>query len=191
MKNSVGGLFRRKGQARQAYEALETLGFKGEDLMILEQKKESNPPGAEERFPGQSVLISALIGAVIVSLIAAMVALLIGSGQIKIPGFTPNLGGGPFLNFLTFIFFVAEGAVTGAILGAAIRLLTSPHKVEITANGIRRGGVLVVVNVDEKEHDKAVYAMEKAGAADLENLTQTWDQKVWTRFDKVPPFAVR
>ena len=190
MKNAIGGLFRGKQEAGLAYNALEKMGFDGDDLLILEEKqKELN--SARNRFPGQSILISAGIGAVIGALLAALIAFLIGRGQITIPGFAPNLERGTFLELLTFALFAAEGAVTGAILGAAFRLLTSPHKVEITPNGIRRGGVLVVVKVDETEKDEAVQVMQQAGAADLENLTEKWDQRVWTRFEQLPPSAVR
>ena len=188
MKNSIGGLFKTKEQADQAYRALQGAGFKGEEITLWVHKKDV-PLNREHRVSVLEIGISAVIGAVIVVIITAIIGFLISRSEIFVPGFWPDFSRGPYLEMMAFFLFLATGALVGAILGAAFRLLTSRENARITPTGIKRGGMLVVVNTDGTQEEVAKRVLKENGALDLENLTQKWDSKVWEGFKEVQPSA--
>jgi len=188
MKNSIGGLFKMRKQADRAYEALQKAGFKREGISVWVHKKRI-PLNYEHRVSAQELGISAAIGAAILGTIAAFTGWLIARGAIVIPGFNPDLTRGPYLELIAFALFLVQGAITGAILGVAIRLLTSRENAKITPTGIKRGGVLVVVNAEGDQKETARQVMKEAGALDSEDLTEKWDSNVWDGFRAVQPPA--
>ena len=53
----------------------------------------------------------------------------------------------------------------------------------VYAEGVRRGSVLLTVQVDENQVDRASDIMEREGAADLEAQETEWRQSGWTGYD--------
>jgi hypothetical protein len=186
MKTSIGGLFKKRKQAEHAYKALQEAGFTGEEITIWVHKKKV-PLNYEHRVSAREIGISAAIGVVVGGIIAAFMGLLIARGEIVIPGLRPDFGKGPYLEIIAFTLFLVQGGITGAILAVAIRLFTSRENAQITPTGIKRGGVLVVVNADETQKEIAERVMRESGALDVENLTEKWDSNVWADFREVQP----
>ncbi len=63
---------------------------------------------------------------------------------------------------------------------------------EYYSEGIRRGGILVYVNVDDGGVDKAVSVMESHGVVDIEKRAEHWRKRGWTRFDeKAAPYTAK
>lgn len=184
MKTSIGGLFKKRKQAEHADKALQEAGFKSDEITMWVHKKKV-PLNYEHRVSAQELGISAAIGAVVVGIIAAIVGLLIARGVITIPGFNPDLTRGPYLEIITFALFLVQGGITGAILGAAIRLFTSRQNAKITPTGIQRGGVLLVVHADDPQKEIAKRVMHENGALDSENLTEKWEPNVWEDFKEI------
>jgi hypothetical protein len=188
MKNFIGGLFQTKKQTYEAYQALQDAGFADEDIMILSRKRSGFYP-FREGVSIKSVAINALIGAVIGTGIAAILGYLIGQGMIRVPAFIPLRD--PFFAVNAFGLFLAQGAVTGAILGVAARLATAKEKPAFTHSGITHGGVILAVNVEEHQRNNAREVMKQAGALDLVNLSEKWNPDVWAEFrDLQPPSVV-
>lgn len=186
MKTSIGGLFKKRKQADQAFKALQEAGFKSEEITIWVHKKKV-PLNYEHRVSAREIGISAAIGAVAGGILAAIIGLLIGRGELQIPGLSPDFAGGPYLEMMALALFIVQGGITGAILGAAIRLFTSRENARITPTGIKRGGVLVVVNADDTQKEIAERVLKENGALDIENLTERWDPNVWAGFSEVQP----
>jgi hypothetical protein len=188
MKNYIGGLFQTKQHAYEAYRSLEEAGFDNEDIMILSRKR-SGVAAFREGVSIKSVAISALIGGVIGIGIAAILGYLIGQGVIEIPAFFPLRD--PFFTLNAYGLFLAQGAVTGAILGVAARLAAAREKPAFVEEGITHGGVILAVNVGEQQSANAREIMEKSGALDLVNLSEKWNSNAWEEFRELqPPSAV-
>lgn len=187
MKNFIGGLFQTRKLTYEAYQALREAGFDDEDIMILSRKRSGFYP-FREGVSIKSVAISAIIGALIGTGIAAILGYLIGQGVIRIPAFIPSRD--PFFTLNAFGLFLAQGAVTGAILGVAARLAVAREKPVFTHTGITHGGVILAVNVEEHEGKIAGEVMEKAGAIDLVNLSEKWNSNVWEEFKELQPPSV-
>ena len=186
MKNSIGGLFKQKKQAEGAYKALQEAGFNRAEIKMWVHKK-NVPLNEEHRVTPLEIGLSALLGALIGGVLTTVIGFLIGIGEVMVPGVRPDFSRGPFLEMLGLFQFVMSGALAGAILGAAFRLLTSRENARITPTGIKRGGVLLVVNADTSQEEVAKGIMKENGALDLENLSEKWDSHVWEGFREIQP----
>jgi hypothetical protein len=182
MKKMIGGLFQTEKQADQAYQALQEVGFDNENIKILSRKQAGTPP-IRESVSIKSVAIRALIGGLIGGAIAAFLGFLIGQGVIHIPAFVPLSG--PFFTLNAFGLFLSEGVVTGAILGVVSRLATAREKPAFTRSGITHGGVILAVNADEGKSENAERVLEQVGALDLVNLSEKWDEAIWSAFKEL------
>jgi hypothetical protein len=186
MKISIGGLFKQIGQADQARNTLQQAGFNAEELKLWVHKQHV-PLNEDHRVSPLEIGLSALLGAVIAGVITAIIGALIGIGEVRFPGVRPDFARGPFIEMMGFFQFVVSGALAGAILGAASRLLTSRENARITSTGIHRGGVLLVVNADDSQKEMVSRILQENDALDIQNLTEKWDAKVWDGFKETQP----
>lgn len=178
----IGGLYKEEDRARTAVRSLQQAGFPEQEITML-VRKPVKATEIESRASTQDVLRSAVVGASLVGLIGAVLGLLIGIGTIPIQGVVPSFEPGvssTIVGFTIFTFLIS--AVTGAIIGAAVELLSSPEKPKITPQGVIRGGLLVVVNVERAQDKTARSVLEDSGAVDVKNLSEKWDPGVWSRY---------
>jgi len=189
MKNFIGGLFKSQKKIRHAYQVLQKAGFQEENIMLLVSKdKKSN-----KRRSGtiRSVATIAAIGALIGTGIAAILGYMIGQEIIVVPGFMPNFVPLPPFVIEAYILFLAQGAVTGVILGVAFQLAFARKNPTFTSSGTTRGGLIPAVNTNEDQGQKVKTMMKEAGAIDLENLTEKWNFDVWSKFKQIQLSATR
>jgi hypothetical protein len=183
MTNFVGGLYTKQGQAEAAYQALRAAGFSRKDLAMLVRKPEQPPEFASRASLGD-VARHAGIGALALGILSGILALLVGAGAVSVQGIFPNFEPGVFRTTLGLTVISALiGAFIGGVLGAVYTYGRSSEKVEIEPEGVKRGGLLVVVNVDDSDEETAHKLMAENGAVDVKNLTQTWDAAAWSRLE--------
>jgi uncharacterized protein (TIGR02271 family) len=61
---------------------------------------------------------------------------------------------------------------------------------ELYAEGVRRGGILVSVNTEDKDADKAAQIMSRHSAVDIEKRAEHWQKTGWSGFDeKAKPYS--
>lgn len=185
MEKIIGGLFKTKELTVRAYQALQEAGFEAENITILEPKLDGIHRD-RKRGTSKSVGRSAFTGALIFTGIAAILGLLIGQGIIDVPAFMPDFKT-PTFSVVAFSLFLAQGAVTGAIIGVVFRLAAAREKPVIDNTGITRGGLILAVNSGENQGKQARNVMEAAGAIDLADLSEKWEAEVWTKFKELNP----
>jgi hypothetical protein len=97
--------------------------------------------------------------------------LLAGLGTVAVPGFGPIVAAGWLVATLV-------GAGAGAAVGGLAGLLAdagfSKEEADTYAEGIRRGGALVTVKVDEAELDRVVDILDDEGQVDLNEREDDW-----------------
>jgi uncharacterized membrane protein len=110
---------------------------------------------------------------------------LIGVGAITIPGVGPAFAAGSIATTIGMATGGAGvGAATGTLIGAMLGLGVEEEQAHAYAEGLRRGGVLVLAEVDETNAADVRVILNEANALDIKELRQTWEEKEgWTEFD--------
>ncbi|APG86007.1 general stress protein [Sinorhizobium americanum] len=176
---TVAGLFDDYHDARQAVNDLEAAGIPSEDISIV-----ANNVG--DRYSGESsgAAEGAGVGAGLGAAGGGAVGLLTGLGLMAIPGVGPVVAAG-------WLASTAAGAVAGAVAGAAtggiIGSLTDSgvpeEEAHLYAEGVRRGGTLVVAKVDEALVPQADAILRNRHAVDPSVRRRAYTEEGWSTFD--------
>ena len=113
-----------------------------------------------------------------------IVGALVGMAAMVVPGIGPVIAAGPLAAVLIG---AGVGAVTGAVTGGLAAGLThlgiAEEDVEFYAEGVRRGGALVIARVTDERLDRAVEIMREHGPVNLQRRADYWRETGWTGFD--------
>lgn len=131
------------------------------------------------------------VGAGIGAAIGGIGGLLVGLGALTIPGIGPVIAAGPLAVALSTLTGAGVGAVTGGVtgglLGALIGLGVPEQEAEYYAEGVRRGGVLVTVQVNDNDTDMIMDVLNRHDPVDINERATTWREQGWNRFDPDAP----
>jgi uncharacterized membrane protein len=180
MAKTVVGLFESVSQAERVVQDLVDKGFRHEDISVMAHREdEAVAPAETEGTSG------AAIGAGTGAVVGGGLGLLAGLGMLAIPGIGPVLAAGPLVATLVG---AGAGAVAGGLIGALVDVGIPEEEAEYYAEGVRRGGTLVVVRAEEARVDYAVDLMTSHGAVDIDKRAAEWRQVGWTgAAPKAPP----
>ena len=121
-------------------------------------------------------------GAGIGAVLGGIGGLLLGLGTLVIPGIGPVLAAGPLVGALAG---AGVGAVTGGVVGALVDLGIPEEHAQYYAEGVRRGGTLVVVRAADEMANRAADIMNNFDPVDIDKQAGIWrDNDNWTRFDE-------
>ena len=109
---------------------------------------------------------------------------MVGLGALLIPGVGPVIAAGPLA---TVLGLTAAGAGIGAAAGGLIGALTHAGVPEDDANyyaeGVRRGGTLVMVASPDEQAQNAYDIMQTHGAVDIDERGEDYRNSGWKGFD--------
>jgi hypothetical protein len=127
------------------------------------------------------------VGAGIGAAVGGIGGLLVGLGALTIPGIGPVIAAGPLAVALSTLTGAGVGAVaggvTGGLLGALVGLGVPEQEAEYYAEGVRRGGVLVTVQVDDGDTDMIMDVLNRHDPVDINERATQWREQGWSRFD--------
>src|SRR5215216_3654752 len=180
MKNLIGGLFETQENANRAYEALEKSGFAGDEINMFIHKPKNKTTRATE-VSIQDIAKNAIMGGLIGGAIGGFLGFLVGVGVIPLPYLEPgSVTRDSLFIFLSVVWGIISGWLTGTILGAASRLLRSKEKAEVMTKQIEKRGVLITVDVNDSQSEKrARRVLEEYQAVEVGNPQEKWDLDVW------------
>lgn len=159
---TIIGLFDEYQLANDAYQALRRLGYKKDEVSIVAKQDILMASRADE--PADATTEGVAAGAAA----GGLASVLIGISAIAIPGLGPVIAAGPLLAGLaTAAVGAGIGAATGGFIGALIDLGVSDEQAEVYAAGIERGGLLLMVDTNDKNRREVVEIMRTAGAAEI------------------------
>lgn len=172
---TVVGLYDTINDAQNAVDQLVSAGFTRDNVSVV-----SNNARGEYRVNIGDDVDGAGAGATGGALVGGTIGVLAGLGALAIPGIGPVIAAGPLLAGLAG---AGVGALTGGLLGALTDAGISESDAHYYAEGIRRGGTLVMANVEEARADYARDVLNQAGAINVEERATTWRSSGWDRFD--------
>ncbi|MGO4523789.1 hypothetical protein AB4097_02860 [Microvirga sp. 2MCAF35] len=108
--------------------------------------------GAPHEFAGATAAAGTVAG--------AGAGLLAGLGTVAVPGFGPVIAAGWIVSTLVG---AGAGAAVGGLAGALVDAGVGDEEAQNYAEGVRRGGALVTVKVDEAQRDRVVRILDDEG----------------------------
>ncbi len=194
MKRAVTRLFDSRSEAESAVRELEAMGINHDDISIIAQHsgaaaedrsfaaRDADGDGTSDTAEGAGK------GAATGGVIGAGAGLLAGLGLLAIPGLGPVVAAGWLASTAVG---AAAGAVaggaTGGILGALKDAGVNDEDAHVYAEGVRRGGSLVSVRVEDADAARVEAALDGRGAIDTASRGAAYRQEGWTRFDPDAP----
>jgi hypothetical protein len=187
MAQTIAVLYDTYESAVSAVDALEAFGIPYADISLISNNadnwyREGGPTKAAE---------GAGTGAGIGAAVGGIGGLLTGLGLLAIPGVGPVVAAG-------WLVATAAGAATGAVVGGAagglVGALTgagiSERDAQFYAEGVRRGGTLVTVRVDDARAPAVREILHRYQAVDPALRSAAYRESGWTSFDEgAPPYT--
>ncbi|GAB4209517.1 MAG: hypothetical protein OHK0022_40730 [Roseiflexaceae bacterium] len=174
MAKTVVGLFDTVAQADQAVQALLDNGIPREDISAV-----ANDPGGSydnSAAAGEpNVSEGAGVGAIGGTLVGGTFGLLAGLGVMVIPGIGPILAAGPLLAAIGATALGAGlGAAAGGLIGALSGAGVPQTDAQLYAEGIRRGGTLLMVTTDDTHTNEVTAILQQHGVVDIHERGAFW-----------------
>ena len=188
-------LFDDYDNAARAAQDLENSGVLASDISVIA----SNADGRHDRDPSvknekidrdldgvDDRREAAGGGAAFGGTIGGVAGLLAGLGMLAIPGIGPVVAAGWLVSTAT----LGIGAgVVGGIIGALTQSGMSDEEANLYAEGIRRGGTLVVARVPNDQAARAEAILDRT-AVNVRDRAAMWEKTGWRRFDpKAPAYS--
>ncbi len=193
MKRTVTRLFDSRFEAEAAVRDLEDMGVPADDISIIARDKaagedrsflsrDSDHDGENDTAEGAGK------GAAAGGAIGAGAGLLAGLGLVAVPGLGPVVAAGWLAATLAGALGGAVvGGATGGVLGALTDAGVSEEDAHVYAEGVRRGGSLVSVRVDEADVIRIETALNGLRGTDAATRGAAYRQEGWTHFDPATP----
>ncbi|MCQ4159703.1 hypothetical protein NON00_07160 [Roseomonas sp. GC11] len=200
---TITRLFDTRDHALAAVRELETAGFPPEDVGILASNAASNadgqhatttssgtPPGLDpalarndDHHAEQSTKSGAGIGATLGTMVGGGAGLAAGLGALAIPGIGPIVAAGALVAALAG---AGAGAAAGGLLGSLTGAGVSEEHAPVYAEGVRRGGSMVVVRADESRATQVETILNRHGPVDVDARAAEYRAGGWEGYREEP-----
>lgn len=188
MKVTITRLYQRYEDAAAAVNGLMDAGIPSEDISLV-----VNNAGNTQLTEGRPVVDprtddptgeAAGAGAGAGALLGGGAGLLAGLGLLAIPGLGPVVAAGWLASTAAgAVAGAAAGAAAGGIIGALTESGVTEEHANVMAEGVRRGGSLVTVRVEEERVAATGPLLDRYGPSDPDALGRRYREAGWTRFD--------
>jgi hypothetical protein len=195
MAQTVIALYDELKTAERVVRDLRDLGIPDRDISLVAQDAaghyagtlgadtEVREPTRREREGGAGAGAGAGIGAAL----GGLGGLLVGLGALAIPGIGPVVAAGPLATAISGLVGAGVGAVAGGaaggLIGALVDMGLPEEEAERYTEGVRRGGTLVAVRVDDHDTDRVRETMNRHDPVDIDQRVEEWRAGGWRGFD--------
>lgn len=186
MTRTLTGLFDSYEDAESTVRDLEAAGISHEQISIVANRgvagehakvKEGNEAG-----PGAGT------GAAVGAVVGGAGGVLAGLGMLAIPGVGPVVAAGWLVaTAVGAVGGAAVGGAGGGLIGAMVGNGVPEQDAHVYAEGVRRGGTLVTVRVEEALAPTAEAILQKYREVDPRSRGQAYRAGGWNRFDENAP----
>lgn len=186
---TVVGLFRNSGEAHQAVEALNNAGVPRDNISVVARDTTAATDATYTTESAEGTAVGAGAGALSGTVLGGLAGLLVGTGAVIIPGIGPVIAAGTLASVLGATAAGAGigagiGAITGGLVGALSDMGVPEEDAHFYAEGVKRGGLLVVAQVNDTDASMAASIMRQANAMEVDAERRSWQASGWKRFDE-------
>ena len=184
MTTNLSRLYDTNAEAQRVLSALHSAGIPEDDISLV-----ANQGEGAEAMPdaGNGAGTGAGVGAAV----GGGAGLLAGLGMLAIPGVGPVVAAGWMAATLTgLVAGAATGAAAGGIVGALTDNGVDERDAHVYAEGVRRGGSLVLVKTDDVHRAQAETILDQHGSVALTERRSMYEGEGWKSFDQqAGPYA--
>lgn len=160
---AVFGIYPTYASVESGVQALQTAGFRNEDISVLMPENVGSKDFAHEK--GTKAPEGAATGAGAGAVVGGALGVLAGIGLLAIPGLGPFIAAGPIMAGLAGL---GVGGVVGGIAGALIGMGIPEYVAKRYEGRVKEGGILLSVHSDSSDWTKrAKEILERTGAQDI------------------------
>jgi hypothetical protein len=171
---TITKMFKNYDHAKQSVHDLEAAGIHSASISILASKAAIS----DDTWPDQGTEAGA--GAGLGAAVGGTAGLLAGLGIMAIPGVGPVVAAGWLASLAAG---ALAGGATGGIVGSLIGAGVSEEHAHVFSEGLRRGGTLLSVKVEESRVDQVHAILDKNQPVDLSGLGTEYREAGWNNFD--------
>lgn len=190
MAKTVVGLFDSFNEAQSVVNDLVSVGFRRDDISIVANNARGEFGSHEGHSAGEhatGAVKGAVGGAVQGGVIGGLTGLAASLAAILIPGVGVVAALGPLAAFLTG---ASIGAAGGGILGGLIGLGIPKEEAGLYQEGVRRGGTLVTLSVDDARANEAMAIFDRHNPIDIDQRADYYRSTGYSgHSDKAPAFT--
>ncbi|MCL4298508.1 MAG: hypothetical protein KJ077_22415 [Anaerolineae bacterium] len=186
MAKTIVSLYDDFATAQRVAQDLVDAGFSRDNISVMANDaagEYGNQMGTG--FDAESNASGAATGAGVGATVGGIGGLLVGLGAIAIPGIGPVIAAGPLVTALASAAVGAGvGAVAGGLVGALVDAGVPEEEAEYYAEGVRRGGALLTVQIpDGGNEQQAMLIINRHQPVDIRERASYWGTTGWTGFD--------
>ena len=190
MDTTVVALYDNLTTAQQALDRLVNSGFSRDRISLM--ANDAANEYSRHLTPSDKVVrtgdaVTAGEGAGFGATVGALTGIVVGLGAFMIPGIGPVLGAGPVVAGLAAltggVVGAAAGGATGGLVGGLVKTGITAEDAEYYAEGVRRGGTLVVVNTTDSDSQQAHDILNSFSPVDIHERGSAWRESGWKGYD--------
>jgi len=189
MTRILTGLYDTYADAKAVVGDLEAAGIASDNISVVASQADAT--GTHKVKEGNEAAPGAEAGAAFGAIIAGGSGLLAGLGMLAIPGLGPVVAAGWLASAAVGVVAgAAVGGAGGGLIGAMVGNGVPEQDAHVYAEGVRRGGTLVTVRVDQSQALTADEILRRHHAVDPVERRRIYGEHGWTSFDeKAPPYV--
>jgi hypothetical protein len=183
MTTTVTALYDSYEDATRTLRDLEAAGIAHGDVSVVSNRNDQAHTDLDDDGAGRTATKTgkgAGTGATIGTVLGGGAGLLAGLGIMAIPGIGPVVAAGWLVSTAVG---AAAGAAAGGIIGALTGAGVSEEDAQVYAEGVRRGGTLLITRVEPGRVAVVRGIMQGNNAVDINVRRDTYRQEGWERFD--------
>jgi hypothetical protein len=176
---TMTALFDNYAQAARAVRGIEAMGVPESDISLVVSTLEDQLVEAET---DDDAAHGAERGVGIGAVVGGAGGLLAGLGALAIPGLGPVVAAGWLASAAIGVAAgAALGGATGGIIGTLTGTGVGESDAQVYAEGVRRGGSVVSVRVEDSKAESVARIFSASGEADIAERRRLYEEEGWSQ----------
>ncbi|WP_109050581.1 YsnF/AvaK domain-containing protein [Azospirillum sp. TSA6c] len=196
MTKTIVALYDHRSDAETASRDLQAAGFESSAIEILSHSDLSSGGWGDRDLSGSPT--GTLTGDSSIGAASGMARTDLSTGYVASPNTVPGTGAGLGMESglgaagTGMGTMGSDGIATGTASGGMLTRLTGwgvPNQdAQVYAEGVRRGGSLLKLRLDEEDVDRAMDVLERGNVVDVEERSSAYREAGWTGYDETAEY---